>query len=213
MSAFEIRRRRAEDLHGSLERRGVASPTLDITDERDGIMVGGYASLSGVAYEVGDPAHGGFIETICAGAFKRTLSENCDVVLNALHGAGLSGLPLARTKSGTLSLLEDQRGLKWSASLEPSDPDVQTLLPKLRRGDLDGASFAFRVTDDEWDSEYRNRLVKSITMTKGDISIVPFGANPGADTKLLSAATRSRVVIPDYSAREREQLAKYRRAS
>jgi hypothetical protein len=43
---------------------------------------------------------------------------------------------LARTKSGTLRLAEDERGLRIDATLDPTDPDVQRLIPKMKRGDM-----------------------------------------------------------------------------
>jgi HK97 family phage prohead protease len=46
------------------------------------------------------------------------------------------GLPLARTTSGTLKLREDKRGLHFEADLDPNDPDVQRIAPKVQRGDL-----------------------------------------------------------------------------
>jgi phage head maturation protease len=51
---------------------------------------------------------------------QRTLSEAPDVVLLLNH----EGLPLARTKAGTLTLSEDDRGLHVEADLDPEDPDT-----------------------------------------------------------------------------------------
>jgi HK97 family phage prohead protease len=47
---------------------------------------------------------------------------------------------LARTRSGTLTLLEDDHGLFMEAMLDQSDPDVRSIIPKMQRGDLDKMS-------------------------------------------------------------------------
>lgn len=212
---LEFRRRRAEDLRGLIERRACSSPPVvaarpvaarDASTGSELARVGGEVIVWGDEYAVADPPATGFWETIERGACTRTLSENPDLVLNALHGAGLSGLPMGRTASGTLTVNATPHGLDWWADLDPADLDVQTLLPKLRRGDLDGASFAFRVTSDSWDESYLHRKIQSLTLSKGDISIVPFGAQPRAYAKLLSDSPQ-RMFVPDYSAREHESLA------
>ena len=108
--------------------RAAAEPT--------GLTLKGYAALTNVWYEVGF-----FQEILVPGAFKRTLAEGPDVVLLLGHGRSGAGLPLARTTAGTLSLVEDELGLCFTANLDPDDPDSQTLVRKLQRGDLDRAEF------------------------------------------------------------------------
>ncbi len=61
---------------------------------------------------------GSFTEVIRPKAFARTLGENPDVSLLVNH----SGAPLARSTSGTLTLREDARGLRFAAQLEPDGP-------------------------------------------------------------------------------------------
>lgn len=189
----ELRLRKTEGLCGTVERRTLSVPQIELRDAGDGspIVVSGYAATTETPYDVGSPERGGFMETIARGAFKRTLNESPDVLLNALHGRGLSGLPLARTKSGTLRLVEDERGLFFSADLDPTDPDVRLLLPKMRRGDLDGASFAFRVTAEDWSKDRSQRRITAVTLHQGDVSIVDFGANPTAVSQIAQRSARA----------------------
>lgn len=115
---------------------------------------------------------GGFREIIKPGAFKRALSEGQDVRLLLNH----DGLPLARTKSGTLKLEEDAKGLRFSADLDPTDPDVQRLMPKLTRGDVSQCSFAFETVSDSWgmvDGETRRTL---LDVNLADVSVVTYPA-------------------------------------
>nr|WP_280478570.1 HK97 family phage prohead protease [Nocardia asiatica] len=94
------------------------------------------------------------------------------------------GMPLARTKSGTLRLTADRQGLAVEADLDRRDPDVQRLETKMSRGDMDEMSFAFRVKDDAWNDEQTTRRITEISLYKCDVSVVNFGANPATSASL-----------------------------
>lgn len=99
----------------------------------------------------------GFEERIASGAFKKTLQE-ADVRALWNHD---SNIVLGRTKSGTLSLAEDEKGL--AVEIEP--PDNQTIrdlvLDPIRRGDVDQMSFGFRTIRDQWE-EIDDVLVRTL---------------------------------------------------
>ena len=90
-----------------------------------------------------------FRETIMPGAFSRALQENQDVRALINHD---SNLVLGRTKSGTLALTEDDKGLRFSLDL-PSTQAARDLLELVQRGDIDQCSFAFRALKDAWTDE------------------------------------------------------------
>lgn len=144
---------------------------FEMRDEGGAPVLEGYAATFNEEYDLGP-----FRERIDPAAFNRTLGTGPDVRLLIDH----EGQPLARTKSGTLELSPDSRGLQVRATLDPSDPDVQRLLPKMRRGDLDQMSFAFRVPSggDEWDAGYRLRTLRTVELNGGDVSVVTYPANP-----------------------------------
>jgi HK97 family phage prohead protease len=156
------------------EVRNYGLTDVEVREEDDGaVSFNGYATVFNRNYEVYD-SYGMFQERIAPSAFDRTLREEPDVVLVINH----AGLPLARTKSGTLRLEPDAIGLRVYAELDPEDPDVRALLPKMRRGDVDEMSFAFRVTDDVWSEDYSEREITQVNLHRGDVSVVTFGANP-----------------------------------
>lgn len=155
----------------------------------------GYASTFQEYEMYGGPANYGWIEQLDRHAFDKTLREKPDVMLLINH----EGMPLARTKSGTLELSVDDGGLKVRAMLDRSDPDVQRLESKMRRGDMDEMSFAFRVksqtwsaTDDFPDDSQAHRMINEVSLHKGDVSVVNYGANPTthAEVKGLDAAVK-----------------------
>lgn len=171
----------AERLLGAPERRGVSTSEFEVRDEGDDLVLTGYASVFNKAYTVaGGPEYGGWNETVDPSAFKRTLGQSPDVHLLINHG----GLPLARTKSGTLTLSTDSTGLITEARLDRADPDVQRLRVKMKRGDLDEMSFAFRTVRQEWDEDYNNRTLTELDLHKGDVSVVNFGANPNTSATI-----------------------------
>jgi len=126
---------------------------------------------------------GGFREKIAPGAFANTLMRGADVRLLLNH----EGLPLARTKSGTLKLSEDSTGLFFETELELTDPDVQRIIPKMKRKDLTQMSFGFCVISDTWDHSaqpIRTLLECDIF----DISIVTYPAYPQTNVGIRTPA-------------------------
>lgn len=178
----------------------------EIRAEADGIRVEGYAAVFGQEADIG----GMFREVIERGAFKDAIKRD-DVVFLVNH----DGLPLARTRSGTLSLSEDDKGLRMETVLDPEDPDVRAIVGKMKRGDLDKMSFAFRADVQEWDEsgEMPLRTIKRASLF--DVSVVTTPAYDGTEIGLRSleafrraqnyAAAQARVLQ-----RQAEQEQKFR---
>lgn len=142
-------------------------------DDGKSLSFSGYASVTDTPYEMHD-MFGSYSEVIDAGAFARTLSQDPDVVFLVNH----RDLPLARTKSGTMSLTEDGTGLRVDATFDPNDPDVERIAPKVQRGDLDEMSFAFWIERQTWSPDYQQVNIHEVNLNRGDVSLVTFGANP-----------------------------------
>ncbi len=143
----------------------------------------GYACVTNTPYDMGC-----YSETVTRGAFTKTLAESPDVVLNISHGGAGSGLPVARTKAGTMTIAEDLRGLKVEADLDDEDPDVLLISRKMQRGDLDGQmSFAFQAVRQSWNDDYSQRSITEANIDRGDVSIVVQGANPATSSSIRSA--------------------------
>lgn len=152
----------------------------------------GYASITETPYTIAGGPPYGWNETVARGAFARTLSMNPDTVFLVNH----EGLPLARTVSGTLDLTEDSQGLHTVARFDTNDPTVGEVLPKMRRGDLTEMSFAFRVIRQEWTDAAGNsadswsgteRRILEVSIERGDVSVVTYGANPHTVATLRTA--------------------------
>jgi HK97 family phage prohead protease len=87
------------------------------------------------------------------------------------------GLPLARTKNGTLRLQEDQTGLYMDADL-PDTQAARDLYTLVERGDVDQMSFAFRVIRQKWNEGRTERTLTELSLADGDVSVVTYPAYP-----------------------------------
>lgn len=171
------------DLRGAPERRSLSAP-FEVRAASDSVLtLTGYASVFNAPYDImGGPPYG-FSEVVDSRAFERTLKASPDLHLLINH----EGMPLARTKSGTLALSTDGHGLKVQATLDRLDPDVQRLEPKMARGDMNEMSFAFRTLRDSWNDDETERRLLEVSLDKGDVSVVNFGANPATHSELQRA--------------------------
>jgi HK97 family phage prohead protease len=152
-----------------IERRTYTVRDIETRQEDDGTMrLSGYAAVFNDA-SVPLP----FKESIAPGAFRKTLAETPDVRLLINH----EGLPLARTKNGTLTLREDDRGLYMDAEIADTQEgrDLYTLV---QRGDLDQMSFAFRVVRQKWSEDRSTRVLTELSLADGDVSVVTYPAYP-----------------------------------
>lgn len=145
----------------------------------DLVKISGYAAVFDSVTNIG----GQFEEVVERGAFKDAIGRD-DVVLRVDH----VGLPLARTRSGTLKLTEDDHGLFMETELDMRDPDVRSIVPKMERGDLDKMSFAFYPVKEAWDDsgEIPKRSIQDVQLQ--DVAIVTFPAYGDTEVALRSLA-------------------------
>lgn len=153
------------------------SQPMEIRAADGAVKVSGYAAVFNQETEIG----GYFREKIEPGAFADSVGRD-DVVFLINH----DGLPLARTRSGTLTLKEDDHGLYMASELDATDPDVMSIVPKMKRGDLDKMSFTFKPEVQEWDDSTDTplRIIKKASLF--DVSIVTSPAYDGTEIVLRS---------------------------
>ncbi|MGD6964525.1 HK97 family phage prohead protease [Fictibacillus phosphorivorans] len=158
---------------------------VDITNltKRDGTeknspVIAGYASVFNSKTSIGDY----FDEVIAPGAFSRTLSENGDV--RALFNHNWDKV-LGRTKSGTLLLTEDERGLKFEVEL-PNTTSGNDLVISMDRGDINQCSFGFYATEELWDYSVEPALRTITEAELYEISVVSIPAYEDTEVSLRS---------------------------
>lgn len=165
---------RSKQVAKKIERRTFAVQNIEARAAEDGTM-----RLSGYAAVFNNPSVPlPFVERIAPGAFRKTLSEMPDVRLLINH----EGLPLARTKNGTLTLEEDSVGLRFDAIIA-NTTEGRDLYALVERGDLDQMSFAFRVIRQAWNSDRSERTLKEVSLADGDVSVVTYPAYPATSVE------------------------------
>lgn len=92
-------------------------------------------------------------------------------------------IALARTKNGngTMSFNIDNEGLHIKAILDTeNNQEARSLYSAIKRGDMDGMSFMFRIKSQEWidlDTDCPTRVIKEISIVH-EVSVVNFPAYP-----------------------------------
>lgn len=167
--------------NGRTEGRHFSTVEIRQTDDGDPI-VDGYATVYDSWYDVFGGPPLGWREMFAQGATRKSVVERDDVRLLVNH----EGVPLARTRSGTLELESDDVGLRAATptGVDMRSPAVQEMVSALERGDLDEMSLAFRTTKQEWNGDYTERIIREVQLF--DVSVVTYPANPYTVAQLRS---------------------------
>jgi len=123
---------------------------------------------------------GGFREKIQPGAFKEAVKGDVRALVN--HN---SDKVLGRTKSGTLDLEEDDKGLAFELVLPDTQP-ARDLTASMERGDVDQMSFGFRTLEDKWETKDGEDVRTLVKVELFEVSPVTFPAYPQTDVALRS---------------------------
>jgi HK97 family phage prohead protease len=146
---------------------------FEVRETPDGMTLTGYAARFN---EPSEPLP--FREYIAPGAFKRSLNARNDIKLLWNHD---SSSVLGSTRSGTLRLVEDERGLRVEADLPDTQAgrDAKVLI---QRGDVTGFSFGFTVppNGDSWNADGTERTLKSVRLLEVSTGVA-FPAYPSTN--------------------------------
>jgi uncharacterized protein len=155
----------------------VNTTDIEVRAEGDGMTFTGYAAVFNSPSE----DLGGFIEYVAPGAFKRSLQSRNEIKLLWNHD---SGEPLASVRGGSMQLVEDERGLKVTATL-PQTSRGRDVAELLRTKVIDSMSFGFNVIKDTWSRDGQTRTLESVRLF--EVSVVSFPAY-GATTATVRSA-------------------------
>jgi HK97 family phage prohead protease len=162
-----------------MERRTLPQPVEARADD-NGRSIAGYGAVFNVTTDLG-----WFRERIAPGAFRQSIADG-DIRSLFNHD---SALILGRTKSGTLRLNEDDTGLHYEVDL----PDTQAgrdLIVSMDRGDIDGSSFMFIATRQEWDETDPDSPLRTILEAQlFEVGPVTFPAYEASEVHLRDART------------------------
>jgi len=161
------------------EIRTISAAHLELrASEGDSPVIAGYAAVFNALSE----DLGGFREQIAPGAFANGIAGDVRALFN--HDPNIV---LARTKSGTLKLNEDEKGLRCEFT-PPNSETSRHLIEAMRRGDVDQMSFAFRTRKDAW-AETNGDIVRTLLDVEVfDVSVVTYPAYPQTEVAVRSLA-------------------------
>lgn len=169
-----------------VERRAISADEVRVVDGDGGPRIAGYAAVfNQVSEELW-----GFREVIAPGAFAATLQGDPDVRALWNHDPNYV---LGRTRSGTLRVWEDERGLAFE--VEPPDTQwARDLLVTMRRGDVSQMSFGFTVERDRWEQDEDGNVLRTVVAVGElyDISPVTFPAYPQTTAHVRARAEEMR---------------------
>jgi uncharacterized protein len=148
------------------------SITIETREDEPAKIVGHAAVFNTISENLG-----WFREIIRPGAFDGVLENDVRALFN--HD---SNKVLGRTKSGTLTLEVDEKGLRYV--INPPDTTIaKDLMKSIERGDINQSSFGFIVEKDEWEEQENGEDLRIIHKVKRlfDVSPVTFPAYPDTD--------------------------------
>jgi HK97 family phage prohead protease len=146
---------------------------FEVREDGEGMTLTGYAARFN---EPSEPLP--FIERIKPGAFKRSINSRNDIKLLWNHN---TDMVLGSTRAGTLTLKEDEVGLRVVASL-PDTTYGRDAKVSIQRGDVTGFSFGFTVPagGDSWSSDGSERTLKSVRLMEVSTGVA-FPAYPSTN--------------------------------
>lgn len=172
------RRHNVKNTENEMVTRQYAVNFRAVDDEEEGSIIEGTPIVFNKDTKMQDWA-GEYNERIDSHALDK--ADLTDIRLFVNHD--LSKIALARTKNGkgTMSFSVDDEGLHIKAKLDTeNNAEARNLYSAIKRGDMDGMSFMFRIKSQEWqdlDSECPTRIIKEISIVH-EVSVVNFPAYP-----------------------------------
>jgi HK97 family phage prohead protease len=169
----------------ALGKNEVRTNQIEMRAEGDGRTFTGYAALFN---QPSLPLP--FTEYVRPGAFKRSLQSRNRMMLLWNHD---TSNPLASTRNGSLKMVEDERGLKVTATL-PQTTLGNDIAVLVRDGVIDSMSFGFSVKKDSWSQDGQVRYLEDVTLY--EVSLV---STPAYEATAGTVSVRSGISADDLA--------------
>lgn len=190
-----------------MERRTI-SATVGIEQRENGSpLIVGHAAVfyrssePGTQYKIWDD----YVERVSPTAFDRAIREKDDARALFNHD---SSLVLGRVSAGTLRLSVDKRGLRYE--IDPPDTQVgRDVVTSIKRGDVDGSSFAFTVKEVRMVDEdgVTLRILEDVELFDvGPVTYPAYAATSSTVRSLISEDTRAWRDLAEHRKRQEQAL-------
>lgn len=175
--------------------------TLTSTENDNKLVVEGYVNETGKWSYKMRSKKGPFIEKIEKGAFKRALDRGLDIHFLAEHDKNKI---LASTRNGSLTLIEDDKGLLMRATISKTSygKDYYELI---KDGILRNMSFGFNAIKDSWKQGKDGTLERSIKdLNLFEVSVVTNPAYPQSNLSARGMDLVEEVEVTEIKEEERK---------
>lgn len=188
---------------GSRQVRAIPSELRTKREDGGDPMIEGYFAVFDSNYQIDKDMS----ESVAPGAFTKSLEEN-DIRALVNHD---TTLVLGRTKAGTLTLKEDEKGLWGSVAVNPNDRAAMDLYERVQRGDVDGCSFGFDIRNE--DTEVRDDGSVHWTLRDVDLAEVSCCTFPAYEATNIEARSQDAETIKkrEMSAWREQMLTKLKK--
>jgi uncharacterized protein len=185
-----------------LERRDIRTEVRATVADDNSLHIVGKSPVFGKLSE----DLGGWREVIEPTAFDGVIDQ-ADV-----RGRFDHDLVLGRTKNGTMKLAKEPDGIAYDITINPDDLQAMSAYSRIKRGDVDGASFMFMVETDRWEQDAENNVVRHVIKASAllDVGPVAYPAYPDATAFIRSKIQQFQVTPaapgpegPDVAARQK----------
>lgn len=150
-----------------------------------------------------------------AGQYKEIVDRNAlkktdlkDVRLFVNHDTNKITLARSKNGKGTMQLSVENDGLHIKAELDiENNVEAKSLYSAVKRGDMDGMSFMFRIDGEEWsdlDADVPTRRITSISVVH-EVSVVNFPAYQQTSVNARSAEETKTSVLAEARKRHSEE--------
>ena len=156
-------------MNENMETRSIILNNIETRQEEDNYIIEGYINKYNSRSQFM-----GFFEEVEKGAFDRSLSTRD--FIPALYNHDSSKI-LGSTRSKSLMLESDEIGLKYSLRINKNISYANDVFELVKSGDVEGCSFGFICTKDEWttlEDGTSLRTIKEVDLL--EVTITPFPA-------------------------------------
>lgn len=151
---------------------------IELRNQPDSRLVEGYA----IVFDSLSRDLGGFKEIIDKEALDGVL-ENSDILCLLNHNEDKGVLARSKYGKGSLTLVIDERGLKYSFEA-PNTSLGNELLEGIKRGDITTSSFAFTIDKDEWTKNEDGSYIRTIKKFRELFDVSPVYQEAYSDTSV-----------------------------
>lgn len=148
-----------------------------------GRKISGYAAVYDAPTTIQDYQGRKFTEIVRSSAFRSALESGR--IIKCLYNHNPDCI-LGSTKSGTLQIHSDNKGLRFECEL-PDTQVARDLIQSIERGDVDGCSWQMQVRKDQWSNTEAMPTRELLDVDVLEVGPTPFQAYQATSLDLRSA--------------------------